>query len=81
MEMEARGAVCPGGGVCYRSSRMDSLVVTAAAAVTVRAMVNTPQGEAQMYVNFFIDINLILFNTLKNYNLLCGYSAALLNIH
>lgn len=60
---------------------MDSLVVTAAAAVTVRAMVNTPQGEAQMYVNFFIDINLILFNTLKNYNLLCGYSAALLNIH
>lgn len=64
--MEARGAVCPGGGVCYRSSRMDSLVViAAAAAVTVRAMVNTPQGEAQMYVNFFIDINLILFNTLK----------------
>lgn len=65
MEMEARGAVCPGGGVCYRSSRMDSLVVIAAAAVTVRATVNTPQGEAQMYVNFFIDINLILFNTLK----------------
>lgn len=81
--MEARGEVCPGGGVCYRSSRMDSLVViaAAAAAVTVRAMVNTPRGEAQMYVNFFIDINLILFNTLKNYNLLCGYSAALLNIH
>lgn len=65
MEMETRGAVCPGGGVCYRSSRMDSLVVIAAAAVTVRATVNTPQGEAQMYVNFFIDINLILFNTLK----------------
>lgn len=65
MEMEARGEVCPGGGVCYRSSRMDSLVVIAAAAVTVRAMVNTPLGEAQMYVNFFIDINLILFNTLK----------------
>lgn len=65
MEMEARGEVCPGGGVCYRSSRMDSLVVIAAAAVTVRATVNTPQGEAQMYVNFFIDINLILFNTLK----------------
>lgn len=63
--MEARGEVCPGGGVCYRSSRMDSLVVIAAAAVTVRAMVNTPQGEAQMYVSFFIDINLIFFNTLK----------------
>lgn len=63
--MEARGEVCPGGGVCYRSSRMDSLVVIAAAAVTVRAMVNTPQGEAQMYVSVFIDINLIFFNTLK----------------